>query len=262
MHQITSPNNPLIREIKSLNRRKNRWKEKAFIVEGIKMINEALENNVSLTKIIYTEALLNTEQGKELSEILKELKQTVFMQNTLFDKISNVENTQGVLGLVNFEPYGIEEILEDGLLIYLDGLQDPGNMGTIVRSADAFGITGIIIGENTVDPYNPKVVRASMGSIFRVPLYFVESVKRDLDKSLHGRRIIATSLQDAISLNELEFRSNDVIVIGNEGNGVSAEIIAKSDLRVIIPMRGDAESLNAGVAASVIMYESSRQMMK
>ncbi len=262
MQNITSIKNPLIKEIKSLERRKNRWDGSKFVIEGIKLIDEALENKASLLKIIVSDTLKNTVQGERLFNSIRNLNEAVYLPQKLFDSIANVENSQGIIGVVAFNPLGLEILPSDGLIVYLDGLQDPGNMGTIIRSADAFGIRGIVIGNNCVDPYNPKVVRATMGSIFRVPLYFRRDNSGDFEDIFRERRIIATSLKDATPLNSLQFSGKDVIVIGNEGNGVSFDIIEKSDARVIIPMRGDAESLNAGVAASIIMYESSRQMIK
>ncbi|WP_422486993.1 TrmH family RNA methyltransferase [Gudongella sp. DL1XJH-153] len=262
MQKITSSNNPLIKEIKSLERRKNRWDGSKFIIEGIKLIEEALESKASLLRIILTDSLKNTEQGEMLYNRIKNLNEIVYLPQTLFDTISNVENSQGIIGIVAFNPLGLELLPSDGLILYLDGLQDPGNMGTIIRSADAFGIRGIVIGNKCVDPYNPKVVRATMGSIFRVSLYFEKNHAGYFEDIFRERRIIATSLKDATSLNDLKFSCKDVIVVGNEGNGVSFDIIERSDVRVIIPMKGDAESLNAGVAASILMYESSRQMIK
>src|SRR5690554_1568219 len=155
MQRITSPHNPILKEIKSLDRKKNRWNSRVYVVEGIKMIREAIENGLPLEKVVFTDNLKNSVEGAKLYEQINELDQAVHMPRELFGKISNVENAQGILGLVGFDPRGIESIPQDGLLIYLDGLQDPGNMGTIIRSADAFGIEGIIVGDNSVDPYNP-----------------------------------------------------------------------------------------------------------
>lgn len=262
MIEITSTRNQLLKEIRSLDKRKHRWEQGKFLVEGIKTVEEALEMDGLVTRVIFTESLSSTERGDMLSKRLRVLSNTVFIPEALFRNISNVENSQGVLAVIDFIPRGTEDVPEEGILFYLDGLQDPGNLGTIIRSADAFGISGIVFGENCVDPYNPKVVRATMGSIFRVPLYFKKSGEDFLDQVGHSRKILATSLNDATPLNLIRFIGSEVIVIGNEGHGVSQEILDKSDLNIVIPMVGDAESLNAGVAASIIMYETSRELIK
>ncbi len=262
MLEITSTKNPLIKEIRSLDRKRNRWEQRKFLVEGIKVVNEVLEIEGLSIKVIFSDSLSKTEQGIILFNALTDMDESIYMPEALFNSISNVENSQGVLAIVNFTPKAIEDVPQVGILIYLDGLQDPGNLGTIIRSADAFGISGIIFGENCVDPYNPKVVRATMGSIFRVPLYFSNSSEDFLRYISSTRRIIATSLSDATPLNMIRFSENDVIVIGNEGHGVSNSILEKSDLNMVIPMVGEAESLNAGVAASIIMYETSRELIK
>lgn len=262
MQYITSQNNPLIKEIISLQKKKNRWENRKFIIEGTKLIKEAIDYRVNILKIIYTDDLFNSELGQELYDEIINYDNTVYIINELFNKISNVENTQGVLGIVEFKTLDMSDLSNNGILFYLDGLQDPGNMGTIIRSADAFGISGLIIGKNCVDPYNPKVVRATMGSIFRVPLYFESKRKHLSDNILSNRRIVATSLSDSKTINDFRFNESDIIIIGNEGNGVSEDMLDISDIKIFIPMLGDAESLNAGVAASIIMYECSRQSIK
>lgn len=262
MLEVTSPKNPLIKEVRSLDRRKYRWGLKKFLVEGVKMVDEALGNKDQAIKILFTDSLTSTEQGKNLFNKLAAMDNSVYLQEELFRSISNMENSQGVLATVGFTPKGIEHIPDEGILLYLDGLQDPGNLGTIIRSADAFGISGLVLGDNCVDPYNPKVVRATMGSIFRVPLYFQNNNEDFLLKLSAGRRILATSLEDASPLSDIIFSNRDVIVIGNEGHGVSPDILKLSDIRIVIPMVGNAESLNAGVAASIIMYETSRKLIK
>lgn len=262
MMEVTSSQNALLKEIRSLARKKQRWDLKKFIVEGIKMVDEALDMDDLAVRVFFTESLASTDKGEELLNRLIGMENSVHMPEGLFNSISNMENSQGVLATVTFSPNEIGGIPQDGILLYLDGLQDPGNLGTVIRSADAFGISGIVFGENCVDPYNPKVVRATMGSIFRVPLYFQKDGEDFFAQISDKRRILATSLKDATPLDTIKFSNRDVIVIGNEGHGVSDAIIERSDLNIVIPMVGDAESLNAGVAASIIMYETSREHFK
>lgn len=262
MLEITSLQNPLIKEIKSLYRKKQRMKSKSFIIEGIKTIEEAIVNGHPIKNIIYTDQLLTTKDGEEFFQGIKHMKNLVYVPNNIFKEISDTENPQGILGIASFEYRDMVEIEREDkpFLLYLDGVQDPGNMGTIIRTADAFKVDGIIITEGCVDPYNPKVVRATMGSIFRVPLYYVldgvEELNRLKDK---GIKIYATSLEESRFIYDVDFKESLLLVIGNESKGVSEEIFSLSHRLIKIPMPGKAESLNAGVAASIIMYEVLKQ---
>lgn len=164
------------------------------------------------------------------------------------------------MGVCEFNIRDFSDIdgLDNPSILFLDGIQDPGNMGTIIRSADAFNIDGIILGDGSVDPYNSKVVRATMGSIFRVPLYVCDNSIGSLESLKNkGFNILATSL-DGMNIYDGDFNNKFICVIGNEANGVSPRILDMADRRIKIPMPGNAESLNAGVAASIIMYESMR----
>lgn len=257
MLEINSSKNPIIKEIKSLWRKKNRWKEKLFLIEGIKLIEEALSEAMDVRHILFCQTLLEVDGGKEFFDRIKDKKEIIKLSPSLFKEISSLENPQGVLAIVGFDERNIEELYEKKrpFIIFLDGLNDPGNLGTIIRTADAFNIDGVVLGPGTVDPYNSKVVRSTMGSIFRVPIYSVS----DNDIFFKDIRemnidIITTSLSGK-ELTEEDFHESAVVVIGNEANGVGEDIIKISNKEVKIPMPGKAESLNAGVAASIIMYE-------
>lgn len=260
MLEISSSKNPIIKDIKGLSRKKNRWKEKLFIIEGIKVIEEAIESSIPIKHIFFSEILLEADGGEAFFEIIKKRKETIKLSRGVFKQITNVDNPQGVIAIVEFEERDISDLYKIDLpfIMFLDGLNDPGNLGTIIRTADAFDIDAIVLGEDSVDPYNSKVVRATMGSIFRVPLYnardndsFFENIKKN------GIKVMTTSLSGK-ALEREDFKDGFVIVIGNEANGVRKEIIEKSTKQIKIPMPGGAESLNAGVAASIIMYEAMR----
>lgn len=262
MIEITSVKNPLIKEIKSLHRKKNRTKRQSFIVEGIKIIEEAIDNHCSIKNIIYTDQLLNTKDGESFFQRIKTLDNLVYVPDNVFKEISDTENPQGILGVVGFQYDNINEVLKKKTpsLLLLDEVQDPGNLGTIIRTADAFNIDGIIFTEGCVDPYNPKVVRATMGSIFRVPLYYILNKSQELEELRHkGIKIYSTSLEGSIPVYEADFKEGFILTIGNESSGVSDEVFSLSDKLIKIPMPGKAESLNAGVAASIIMYEVMKQ---
>ena len=260
MLEISSSKNPIIKEIKGLSRKKNRWKEKLFIIEGIKVIEEAIESYIPIKHIFFSEELLGADGGEAFFEIIKSRKETIKLSRNVFKQITNLDNPQGILAIVEFEERDIEDLYSIDLpfIIFLDGLNDPGNLGTIIRTADAFDIDAIVLGEDSVDPYNSKVVRATMGSIFRVPLYNVKSNNGFFDNmKKKDINIITTSLSGR-ALEREDFKDGFVIVIGNEANGVRKEILEKSAKQIKIPMPGGAESLNAGVAASIIMYEAMR----
>lgn len=262
MIEITSSKNPLIKEIKSLYRKKDRMKNKSFIIEGIKIVEEVIDNNYSIKNIIYTDQLFKTKDGEDFYQKIKSLENIVYVPDNIFKEISDTENPQGILGIAMYEYNSVEEIskIETPFLLFLDGIQDPGNMGTIIRTADAFNVDGVIITEGCVDPYNPKVVRATMGSIFRVPLYYTSKAMEDLmELKKENIKIYSTSLDGSIPIYDADFKEGFILSIGNESKGVSEETFSLSDKLIKIPMPGMAESLNAGVAASIIMYEAMKQ---
>ncbi|MFA5576265.1 MAG: RNA methyltransferase [Tissierellaceae bacterium] len=262
MQVISSIKNPLIKNIRSLHRRRERFKNKAFIIEGIKVVAEALEQGYPIRNIIYTDQLLAVKDGEELFKKIQDLPNTIYVADKVFKEISDTENPQGLLAIAEMKNLKIEEIKMGGLpfLIYLNRLQDPGNMGTIIRTADAFKADGIIIGQGSVDPYNPKVVRATMGSIFRLPIIYEPQDYEDLEHlKARGLHIYSSSLEGSRPIYHIDFQRGFVLVIGNESNGIDEKIAAMSHSLIKVPMPGGAESLNAGIAASIIMYEAMKQ---
>ena len=259
MLQITSSKNPIIKEVKNLYKRKDRWKEQLFIIEGIKIIEEALENNVVLKYILIMDKLQSTSEGYNFYESIKENNNLIHITDNVFKEISDTENSQGIIAVAQFKISKLEDLIlkDNPALIFLDGLQDPGNLGTIIRTCDAFNLDGIILGEGSVDPYNPKVVRATMGSIFRIPLVVTQNSIETLTKLKERKiQILSTSLEADLPIYEIDYREGFALIIGNESKGVKDETLSLSDQLIKIPMPGSAESLNAGVAASIIMYEA------
>lgn len=262
MIYITSPSNPTIKEIKSLYRKKERWSKNSFIIEGIKMVEECVDNNYPLSHIVYCDELFNIRGADQIWEKIKTHDRLIKISNKLYREISQLENPQGILAVAKFRLNSIDEILNKSnpFILLLDRLQDPGNMGTIIRTADAFSIDGIIISEGSVDVYNPKVVRSTMGSIFRMPLYFT----RDLEKMIEELKdrhikVYSTSLKGNKYIQDVNFRQPSALIIGNESRGVSKDLEKLADQLIKIPMSGEAESLNAAIASSIIMYEALRQ---
>ncbi|MFA7532860.1 MAG: RNA methyltransferase [Tissierellaceae bacterium] len=262
MQIISSVKNPLIKNIKSLHRKKERLKNSSFVIEGIKIIEEAIESNYPIKNIVYTDQLLKVKDGENLFNKIREFHNLIYVTDNVFKEISDTENPQGVLAVAEIRQMEINQLNFNKMLflLYLDQLQDPGNMGTVIRTADAFNVDCIIIGQGSVDPYNPKVVRATMGSIFRVPLVYETKGYGELkylkEKGIH---LYATSLEGSKLIYEVDYKSCFILAIGNESNGISEKIISMSNGLIKIPMPGKAESLNAGIAASIIMYEVMKQ---
>ena len=262
MHYITSPSNTKIKDIKSLYRKKDRWDNRLFIIEGIKIVEECIDNNYPLENIIFSEELLNIKGGNRLFNKIKDYENLINIPLKLFKEISDTENPQWIMATAKFRENYIEEVydLNNPILLLLEEIQDPGNMGTIIRTADAFNIDGIIITTGSVDIYNPKVVRSTMGSIFRTPIYHISNKLETVERLKNcGYKIYSTSLEAKKYIQEIDFNKGSVILIGNESQGISKEISSLANELIKIPIPGNAESLNASIASSIIMYEAMRQ---
>jgi TrmH family RNA methyltransferase len=195
--------------------------------------------------------------------------ETLLLPDALFDSLVPSESPQGVAALVRLREFSLDDLVERialGPIVVLAGLQDPGNLGTIIRSAEAFGSAGIILGEGTVSPLNSKAVRASAGSVFRLPIIHNHGKSKpgklaDISGKFlaEGIRLIATSSHKGTPLDQAELKNAAAIFFGNEGAGLSRDLMAKMDESIAIPHTSQVESLNAGVAASIVLYEAARQ---
>ena len=249
---IISKDNEIIKNIKKLKEKK--YRVDSYIVEGIKMIKEAINENQEI-------ALIAIREDFKIDFDTKNIK-TVTISNKIFNDISDVKTPQGILAVIKKNQNNQIETNSDYILA-LDSLQDPGNMGTIIRTADSANINQIIINKTTVDPYSPKVIRSTMGAIYRTNIIEVEDLKATLkEMKLKGFQIITTDLKATQSIYDINYNNKTVVVIGNEANGVSQEILQTADKKVIIPMLGKTESLNASIAASIMIYEYVRQKIQ
>ena len=249
---ITSKDNEIIKNIKKLKEKKYRLD--SYIVEGIKMVKEAINENQEI-------ALIAIREDFKIDFDTKKIK-TVTISNKIFNDISDVKTPQGILAVIKKNQNNQIETNSDYILA-LDSLQDPGNMGTIIRTADSANINQIIINKTTVDPYSPKVIRSTMGAIYRTNIIEVEDLKTTLrEMKSKGFQIITTDLKATQSIYDINYNNKTVVVIGNEANGVSQEILQTADKKVIIPMLGKTESLNASIAASIMIYEYVRQKIQ
>lgn len=247
---ISSNNNLQIKNLLKLQKNSRaRQKDKVFIIEGIRMFTEIPEE--MFVKAYTTEKFLN-----EHIELFKDKNYEIVAEN-IFKEISETKTPQGVLAIVKQQEYFLEDILnkENPAIMVLENLQDPGNLGTIIRTAEGANISGIIMNKNTVDIYNPKVIRSTMGSIYRVPFVYVNNLEEVLEmmKQKHIT-IYAGHLKGEVFYNK-DYKKACAFLVGNEGNGLSNEISKKADELIKIPMYGKVESLNVSIASTIFMYE-------
>ena len=255
---ITSKENELIKHIKKLKDKKYRDENNEFIIEGIKMISEALQEDINIKHILVCDDCNSNCQipNDLMYEIAKH--NMVRVSEKVFKTITDVTNPQGILAVVEKNKSSEIDYKEDFFVI-LDDIQDPGNIGTILRTADSINLKQIIVSSKTADAFNPKVVRSTMGAIFRVNVIVMEDltkIVRELKK--HKIKVYATDLGTEKSIYDVTYKKS-AIIIGNESKGVSEKLLNIADERIKIPMTGKTESLNAGVATGIIMYEKIRQ---
>lgn len=242
---------------------KERKKDKIFIAEGFKMYEEAPESwiqEVYLSEASLEKAGEDTQTGRKLAKIRYET-----VSQEVFARMSDTRTPQGILTVLRQPEYRIENLLEkpSPLLLLLEDIQDPGNLGTILRTGEGAGISGVIMTKQTVDIFNPKTIRSTMGSVYRVPFVYVkelETIIRELHK--YQIKTYAAHLQGKEYYDDLSFREPTAFLIGNEGNGLRQSTADLADAYLKIPMEGQVESLNAAIAASLLIYEAYRQRRK
>ncbi len=257
---ITSKENNEVKRIKKLYEKKYREQEMCFIVDGIKLVKEAIMENAIIEKIVFCKELLESNSQLADKEFVKEIEKFDCLEVSLnvFKYLSEVQNPQGILAIIKIDENKNKILLNENLFLVLDEIQDPGNIGTIIRTADSAGIKQIICSPNTADCYNSKVIRATMGAIFRVNMIYVNDLLVTLDElKNNGIRILATDLNATQTIYETDFNKS-AIIIGNEANGVSNNVLDISNEKIKIPMQGRAESLNAAIATGIVIYEAKR----
>ncbi len=262
MNIISSKDNELVKNIKKLKDKKYRDLENVYIVEGIKMLKEAIVENASIKQIIICD---DCEKSDLISkEMMYEIAKydCVYVTSKVFKYITEVQTPQGVMAIIEKNNRDKEINYDEDIIMALDDIQDPGNLGTILRTIDSIGLSQVLISKGTADPYNPKVVRSTMGAIYRVKVIECDDLKETLKEIKKNKfKILATSLDDSKSIYDIKYNKK-VIVIGNEANGVEEEIVKLSDEKIKIPMLGKTESLNASVATGIVLYEYVRQKIK
>lgn len=258
---ITSTANAKVKRIVNLKKkRKARDEEKVFLVEGMRMFLEVPADR--LLEVYVSESCYKKEK-RAVDDVLKEACITPeLLSDTVFSYASDTKSPQGILCVLRQMEYTKEQVMsaDNPMLLVMDNLQDPGNMGTIIRTAEGAGVSGIVMSKDCVDIYNPKTIRSTMGSIYRMPFYYEEDIPgmvEYLEKK--GIRTFAAHLEGRNAYDEEDYRGPCAFLIGNEGSGLREEAAKTAGTYVKIPMKGQVESLNAAIAASILIFEAGRQ---
>ena len=264
LRRIEGKHNPLVKELRQAFARAERSEDGNCAIEGLRIVEEATRSGLRFRAVFFKESAQNLAD-RLLPQIGANVD-TLLLPDKLFDDAVPSETPQGVAALVRmkeFSPADILERLQVGPIVVLAGLQDPGNLGTILRSAEAFGSAGVILGEGTVSPLNSKVIRASAGSVFRLPVVVGKNAGglEEISAKLRAQsvRLIATSSHKGTPLDQANLTGPAAIFVGSEGSGLPRAVLAQADELIAIPHLPQVESLNAGVAGSIVLYEAARQ---
>ncbi len=257
---ITSTANAKIKRLVSLRKkRKARETEGVYIVEGIRMAKEAPADQIR--EIYVAESFEQRSQDEAMRIAERSGAALQVLTDPVFAHVSDTQTPQGILLVMERKTYTPDDLMGEGaLILLLENLQDPGNLGTLFRSAEAAGATGIIAGDNSVDFYSPKVVRSTMGSLFRVPFLYADDLTPAMTTlKERGVTIYGASLSGKTDYDQADYRKDTAFLIGNEGSGLSEAALQCADTKICIPMQGKVESLNAAVAGSILLFEAARQ---
>lgn len=259
MQVISSKDNEFVKHVKKLKEKKYRDINQEFIIEGIKLVKEAIEEKANIKNIIICDNC--EDSGIIPKDLMYEIAKynCIYVTENILKTMSDVNAPQGILAIISMNNKNNEIDYSQDIIVALDDIQDPGNLGTILRTVDSVRLNQILVSKGTADCYNPKVVRSTMGAIFRIKIIECENLEQTLKETQKNNfRIVVSSLQTKNSLYDINF-DKKVIIIGNEANGVEPQIQKIADEKIKIPMLGKTESLNASVATGVILYEYVRQ---
>jgi RNA methyltransferase, TrmH family len=275
LRRVEGRHNPLIKQIRQAFSRAELTESGDCAIEGLRILEEAIRSGLRFSAVFFRESAQGLA-ARLLPQIAAQVE-TLLLPDQLFDSLVPSESPQGVAALVRLKQFSLEDVVERlhlGPIVVLAGLQDPGNLGTILRSSEAFGSAGVVLGEGTVSLFNSKVVRASAGSVFRLPVIHAQihgqahergksgTVKlENVSNKLRAQsvRLLATSSHKGTPLDQADLKAPAAIFFGNEGAGLPREVTARVDESIAIPHTSQVESLNAGVAASIVLYEAARQ---
>ncbi len=269
LRRIEGRHNALVKQLRQAFSRAELTEGGDCAIEGLRILEEAIRSGLRFSAVFFRESA--QDRAERLLPQIGSQVETLLLPDKLFDSLMPSESPQGVAALVRLKEFSLEDVIETerlqvGPIVVLAGLQDPGNLGTILRSAEAFGSAGVVLGEGTVSAFNSKVVRASAGSVFRLPVIHghgksgtakLEEVSEKF--RAQGVRLLATSSHKGTPLDQADLKGATAIFFGNEGAGLPREVMAKMEEVIAIPHTPQVESLNAGVAASIVLYEAARQ---
>ena len=259
MQVITSKDNEFVKHVKKLKEKKYRDQSQEFIIEGIKLVKEAIEEKANIKQIIICDNCEGT--GIIPKDLMYEIAKynCIYVTENILKTMSDVNAPQGIMAIIGRNNKEKDIDYSQDIIVALDDIQDPGNLGTILRTVDSIGLKQILVSKGTADCYNPKVVRSTMGAIFRIKIIECEDLEQTLKETQKNNfKLVVSSLQTNNSLYDINF-DKKVIIIGNEANGVEPQIQKMADEKIKIPMLGKTESLNASVATGIILYEYVRQ---
>ncbi len=259
LRRVASRQNPLVKELRRALARGEATPDGHCAIESLRLIEEAIRSGLRFKAVFFRQSSIALAE-RLLPQIAAQVE-TLLLPNEIFDSAVATETPQGVAALVKVRSFSLEDVLRPDLplVLVLNGIQDPGNLGTMLRSAEAFGASGVLLGEGTVSQFNSKAVRASAGSVFRVPTAAVK-VERMIPRFREaGLRLVATSSHGGAPVDQTNLAGPLALFIGNEGSGLSRELMSQMDETVMVPHPGKVESLNAAVAASILLYEAARQ---
>ncbi len=264
LRRIEGRHNALVKELRQAFAHAERTEDRSCAIEGLRIVEEAIRSGLRFRAVFFKESAQNLAE-RLLPQIGANVD-TLLLPDRLFDGTVPSETPQGVAALVRVKEFILADLLERlqvGPLVVLAGLQDPGNLGTILRSAEAFGSAGVVLGEGTVSPFNSKVIRASAGSMFRLPVILAKAAGglEEISAKLRaqGVRLIATSSHKGTPINQANLIGPAAVFLGSEGSGLPRAVLAQTDELIAIPHTPQVESLNAGVAGSIVLYEAARQ---
>ncbi len=267
LRRVEGRHNPLVKQLRQAFSRAELTESGDGAIEGLRILEEAIRSGLRFSAVFFRESA--QDRAARLLPQIGAQVETLLLPDKLFDSLVPSESPQGVAALVRFKEFSLDDVVERlhvGPIVALAGLQDPGNLGTILRSSEAFGSAGVVLGEGTVSPFNSKVVRASAGSVFRLPIVRghgkpAQNKLGEVCEKLRalGVRLVATSSHKGTPLDQADLKGAVAIFFGNEGAGLPREVMAEMDEFISIPHTQQVESLNAGVAASIVLYEAARQ---
>jgi len=258
---IRSNDNKLLKHSRKLKIKKWRQENREFMIEGVRFLEEAVFAGTSIKYCLCSEDLGGDRIDSLIKEMLQRNIKVYLVEDNLMQDVCETKSPQGIVAVIEKREFNSDALFEESdFIVLIDRVQDPGNLGTIIRTADAAGAWGVIISDGSVDPYSPKVLRSTMGSIFHVPvIYDMDIVSAIGGLKTHGFTVYVSSLKGSTAYYNEIYRGKTAIVIGNEANGVDSKIVQTADRLIKIPMPGKAESLNAAVAGSILMFEVVKQ---